>query len=322
MGCVVTRSADWVPATIRWNGTNPMVHWCHLGDLRFTHPFFAQTIWHAMRHPFNLLFSHHTPLGALDTESSELRVAGLIFHMSHCGSTLVSRMLAAIERNVVLSEPAPLDRVLKFPDRLPGLPQDELARLMRCVVAALGRKRHAAERDVFIKLDGWHFLLLPLFRRAFPDVPWIFLYRDPLEVLAALEVLPPGQMLPGAIDPILLGSDAKEIAAMTFETHSALALDRYFRLAIEHHRDGGLLVEYGELPDAVCGRIFDHFGLRYAEAEIAAMRATAQFNAKNPGKPFQPDGEAKRRSASEEVRELARGLGPLHAELEALRRAG
>ena len=67
---------------------------------------------------------------------------------------------------------------------------------------------------------------------------------------------------------------------------------------------------------------FDHFGLRYAEAEIAAMRATAQFNAKNPGKPFQPDGEAKRRSASEEVRELARGLGPLYAELEALRRAG
>ena len=40
----------------------------------FDAPVLRETIWHAMRHPFNLLFSHHTPLGALDTESSELRV--------------------------------------------------------------------------------------------------------------------------------------------------------------------------------------------------------------------------------------------------------
>src|SRR5947209_9663806 len=191
-------SADWIPAMVHSGGTTPTVQWCHLGDLRFTDPFFEQTIWRAMKHPFNLLFSHHTPLNALDEQICELRLAGLIFHMSHCGSTLVSRMLAALDCNVMLSEPAPLDRILKLPARLPDVSEEQLVRWMRSVVAALSRKRRAAERDVFIKLDGWHVLLLPLFRRAFPAVPWIFLYRAPLEVLASLEVLRPGQTLPGA----------------------------------------------------------------------------------------------------------------------------
>ena len=88
--------------------------WCHLGDLRFTAPFFEQTIGAAMQHPFNLLFGHTTPLAAIADEAnacrSDLKLSGLIFHMSRCGSTVVSRMLAALPRNVVLSEPAPVDQ--------------------------------------------------------------------------------------------------------------------------------------------------------------------------------------------------------------------
>lgn len=316
----MTRSADWVPAMVGLSGATPMVQWCHLGGARFTEPFFEQTIWRAMRHPFNLLFSHHTPLDALPDEAGELRLAGLIFHMSHSGSTLMSRMLAALDRNVMLSEPAPLDRILKLPRRLPGISEHQLVRWMRGVVAALSRKRHATERDVIVKLDGWHVLLLPLFRRAFPGVPWIFLYRDPLEVLSALGALHSGQALPGAVDPALLGMDAGGIAALSLDAYNARLLDRYCRIAIDHHRDGGLLVDYRELPDAACGRVLDHFGLRCGEAEVAAMRAAAQFNAKSPGKPFRPDGEAKQRNASEQVRELARSLGPLYAALDAMRR--
>lgn len=311
-------SPGWIPATVHGAGTSPTVQWCHLGDLRFTDPFFEQTIWRAMKHPFNLLFSHHTPLDTLEDGPRELRLAGLIFHMSHCGSTLVSRMLAALDRNVVLSEPAPLDRILKLPRRLRDVSEEQLVRWMRGVVAALSRKRHAAERDVFIKLDGWHILLLPLFRRAFPDVPWIFLYREPLEVLAALEVLRPGQTLPGAIDPALLGVDAGSVAALSFEAYAALLLERYCGIAIAHHRDGGMLVEYRELPEAVCGKMLDHFGLRYDATELAAMAAAAQFNAKNPAKRFQPDGETKRRNASDRTRELAQGLAPLYDRLESL----
>src|SRR6185437_13560164 len=95
----------WVPAQVRWTAAGPVVDWCHLGDLRFIAPFFEQTIDDAMAHPFNLLFARSTPLADIAHHEPELRPAGLIFHMSRCGSTLVSRMLAALPRNVVLSEP-------------------------------------------------------------------------------------------------------------------------------------------------------------------------------------------------------------------------
>jgi len=317
------RPAAWVPSGLRWTTAGPMVNWCHLGDLRFTAPFFEQTIGQAMKHPFNLLFGHSTPLAEVAAragEAPELALSGFIFHMSRCGSTVVSQMLAALPCNVVLSEPAPLDQILRIPDRIAGVPEDELARCLRGMVAALGRRRHADEQNLFVKFDAWHVLRLPLLRRAFPHVPWIFLYRDPIEVLASLALSRPSQMF-GSTNPTLLGRHAAELAALTPDEFSALVLDRYLSAAMEHHRDGGLLVEYRELPEAVCGKMLDHFGLRYGEPEIAAMRAAAQVDAKRPGKPFTPDGEMKRSHANDELRQLADDLAPLHARLEELRKS-
>lgn len=316
---------DWMPAMIRWTADGPVVDWCHLGEARFTDPFFEQTIAGAMEHPFNLLFRHHTPLADFAANADakpELRLAGLIFHMSRCGSTVITQMLAALARNVVLSEPAPIDQILRIPSRLPDVSQDELVRCLRGMVAALGRRRQAAERDLVIKLDAWHILMWPLIRRAFPDVPWIFVYRNPLEVLSSLAQSPPIQMFPGRIDPVLLGAQPKELAGLGLDAYSALVLGRYCDAAIAHHGDGGLLVEYGELPGAACTTIPDHFGLRFEEAEIAAMHAAARFDAKNPRVRFRRDSAAKQREASKEMHRLAQtGLDPLFARLEALRLA-
>jgi hypothetical protein len=308
--------AGWVPAQIRSTPDGPLVEWCLLGDLRFTAPFFEQTIGAAMAHPFNLLFQRTTPLAALAQEL-ELRPAGLIFHMSRCGSTLVSQMLASLARNVVLSEPGPFDQILRMASR-PELDADVLARWLRVVTASLGRRRHPEERDLFVKLEGWHILMLPLIRQALPDVPWIFLYRDPLEVLASLDRLRPRQMLPGGIDTRLLGFVADP--AMSLDRHAALVLAQFCRAAIEHHGSGGLLIEYRELPEAVCTRMLDHFRLSCAAEELDRMREAARFNAKHPGQRYQDDSEEKRRAASDEMRELAENhLAPLYARLEALR---
>lgn len=317
--------AEWVPSAVRWTEAGPVVDWCHLGDLRFTDPFFEQTIGQAMSHPFNLLFAHNTPLAAVAAEADkdpELKLSGLIFHMSRCGSTVVSQMLAALPSNVVLSEPAPIDHILRIADRVANVPQDQLVQCLRGMIVALGRRRQAQETDLFIKLDAWQVLLLPLIRRAFPGVPWIFCYRDPLEVLASVAQSRPMQMFPNGIRPALLTPDPAELAALTEDEYSALVLARYCAAAIEHHGDGGLLVEYRELPEVACGKVLDHFGLRYGETEIKDMRAAGQFDAKNPGSRFQPDSASKRRGTSKEIRRLAEEkLAPLHARLDALRLA-
>lgn len=318
----MSKPADWVPSTIRWSASGPRVEWCHLGALRFTDPFFEQTLERAMMHPFNLLFAHRTPLVDLMKEAKpDLRLAGLIFHMSRCGSTVVTQMLAALTRNVVLSEPAPIDQILRIWDRLPDVPQPELVQCLRGMVAALGRRRRFEERDLFVKLDAWHILRLPLIRSAFPDVPWIFLYRDPVEVMASIAKWRPAQMFPGRINPALLGMEQSAPLAMPLDEYGARVLETVYTAALQHR--GGLLVQYGELPEAACGKVLDHFGLPYGQAELAAMRAAAQMDAKNPALRFQPDGEAKQRGASEEIRALAeKRLAPLYARLEALRLAG
>ena len=78
------------------------------------------------------------------------------------------------------------------------------------MVAAFGRRRGGRERHYFIKLDSWHTLALPLFRRAFPSVPWVFLYRDPVEVLVSQMRQRGAQTVAEIIPPSFYGIDGSD----------------------------------------------------------------------------------------------------------------
>ena len=314
--------AEWVPTRVRWTDRGPMVDWCHLGDLRFTDPFFAQTIDRAMAHPFNLLFRRSSPLEDLvEFQAPELRPAGLIFHMTRCGSTLITRMLASLPAVVVLSEPPPIDHLLRAPARQPGVTIEALLHWLRALTAALGRRRQPEQRELIIKLEGWHALLLPLIRRAFPDVPWAFLYRQPVEVLASIDRMRPYQMLPSGIDPALVGLSLPQATGMSLDRYAAVVLERICHAALEHHGQApGLLIEYRELPNAVPDRLAAHFGLDCDGDDVARMREVARFDAKRPDLPCSDDSAAKRRAASPHMHELAETmLAPVYAQLEKLR---
>jgi hypothetical protein len=320
MDSVSPFGAEWAPTRVRWAEDGPIVDWCHLGDLRFSDPFFAQTIERAMRHPFNLLFQRSSPLEALAEQTPELRPAGLIFHMTRCGSTLVSRMLASLPTTLVLSEPPPVDQVLRPPAALPGVTIERLIGWLRAVVVALGRRREPEQREFVIKLDGWHAMALPLIRRAFPDVPWAFLYRQPIEVLESLDRMRPHQMMPGGINPALIGLSPPQALAMSPDRYAAVLLERICRAAIEHHaRDSGLLIEYRELPNAVAERLLVHFGLDCDAEALARMGEIARFDAKQPTLRYSDNSAAKRAAATPEMHELADALAPLYAQLEKLR---
>ena len=64
-----------------------------------TEPFFDLTIEDCLQDPYCLLFRRQTPLDVLahlDNASSGSEPTGFIFHMSRCGSTLVSQLLATL----------------------------------------------------------------------------------------------------------------------------------------------------------------------------------------------------------------------------------
>jgi hypothetical protein len=316
------RLAGWVPIRVSWRDARPSVDWCRLGDVRFDEPFFEQTIARCLRHPFNLAFRRQTPieaLGELEAACPGLYPAGLVFHMSRCGSTLVSRMLAALPDSLVISEAGPVDSVLRARYHDPSVTDEQRARWLRGIIGALGQRWHGPERRYILKLDAWHALELPLIERAFPGVPWVFLYRDPVEVLVSHQ-REPSWMMSAVNAPALLGVDAASAHRVPREEYCARVLARICEAVLEHGGGRGRLIRYRELPDAAWERIPRLFGLALSEADLSRMREAARFDAKRPTRPFEDDATAKQREASAAVREAAaRWLASLHQRLEARR---
>jgi hypothetical protein len=298
----------WVPIRLHERET-PVVEWCWLDDLGFDDPFFVQTVERAFRTPFSLLFRRETPIDELEALASALEPSGFVFHGSRCGSTLVSGMLASAPQHLVLAEPLPVDQVLRSPAQ-----EAERVRRLRAIVAALGRPRRDTERAYVLKLDSWNTCSLGVVRRAYPDVPWVFLFREPVEVLASHVRQRGAHMVPGAIDPALFGLDYDEVARIPPEEYCARVLAAIYRSALEHRDEHAVFVDYQDLPGAVFDRIIDAFGLECSEADLARMRELTGLDAKNPQLPLSP----RETKASPALREAAdRWVRQLYEELRA-----
>src|SRR5438552_2215761 len=82
---------------------------------------------------------------------------------------------------------------------------------------ALGRKRFGEERHYVVKFSSWNVRRLDLLRAAFPNTPWIFVYRQPVEVIGSILKGSPGwmqlQRFPTQAEH-LLGIPADDCAAL------------------------------------------------------------------------------------------------------------
>ncbi len=273
-----------------------MIEWRWLDNAPFREPFFADTVQLALERPFTLLFPRETTVDELADLEPGLRPDGFILHMSRCGSTLVTQMLAAVPQHIVLSEPQIVNDVLRTPGG-----EDERVRRLRLVIGALGRRRRGDERAYVLKLDAWATHDLPVFRRAFPDTPWLFLSRDPAEVLVSHRRQAGMQMLPTVVPPELFGLDFASATTMPFEDYGAFVLGAVCRQALAYRDERALFLDYRELPGAF-GRILDWFGIACSDAERAAMDAASRRDAKNPTRVFADDTAAKAQTATPELR--------------------
>jgi hypothetical protein len=300
----------WTPIRMHWRA-EPVVEWCWMDGMTFSDPFFVQTVERAFTTPFSLLFRRETSIDELAGLEPGLEPSGFVFHISRCGSTLAARMLAAVPEHLVLSEPLPVDHILRA-----NVPGDDKVRWLRLLVSALGRKRRGDERAYVLKLDAWNACNLGVVRRAFPEVPWVFLFREPVEVLVSHFRHRGAHMVPGAIDPRVFQLDRDSVAQMPPEEYCARVLAAICRAGLEHRDDKALFVDYRELPDAVFDRVLGAFGLPCSERERRQMARAADFDAKNPHLSFSDDQEAKEREALPALREAAdRWVRPLYEEL-------
>lgn len=311
---------EWLPVRGYWQENRALIDWCFVGKERLTKPFFDNSIEIRFREPFNLLFRHQTPiefLGELHDFSEGLKPTGFIFHLSRCGSTLVAQMLAALERNVVISEASPIDFVL----RAKNVAEDERVRWLRWMIGALGQKRNAADENYFVKFDSWHALELHLIKRAFPDVPWIFLYRNPVEVIVSQMRQRGAYMIPGVVKDVSSDLTFEESIRLSGEEYCARMLASICRSVREPLKNGeGLAINYTQLPDIVNPVVLEHFGVELTGEELEKMFAATKVHAKNPSMSFTADSESKQREASAKALEAAeKYVNPLYEEIEAIR---
>lgn len=322
--------SGWLPARIAWRDSAPQVEWILMGNERLLEPFFEQTLQRQMMNPFHQLFRRETSMEemCLWTEAhprshskshSGAPLKGIVYHMSRCGSTLIGRQLAAIERTIVASEPEPMDDVLSLPLHIPDLPRAVHIHWLRAMAAALGQARNG-EQAFYLKTDCWHIHDFDLLREAFPETPWIFLYRDPVEVMVSQTRMPAAWTVPSQLDPVRLGLQRADWNPPYLDVYRARALANICAAGLRaaQHSNGGLLVNYCELPEAMYDRLLAHFGLR--ADDVVAMRNAAQRNAKSPTMTFVPDQSAKQAEASDRLRAVvAEQLLPVYEQLEAVR---
>lgn len=313
----------WIPIRLYWRNGQPMVDWCHLGRRVFKHSFFDQTIEECIGDPFNQIFRHQTPISVLgDWHRARpgLLPTGFIFHLSRSGSTLISQLLATLPGNIVISEAHPIDSTLRSHYKAAGVTDDQRIAWLRWMVSALSQQRLGQEKHVFIKFDAWHILELPLIRQAFPEVPWVFVYRDPLEVLVSQMDHRGVAMVPGVIDPGLFGINRNALSTTEPEEYCARVLASLGQAALAHHPNGGLLVNYRQLPESVWTSISEFFGVNCRAGERETMAKTASRHAKDSSMTFQADSAKKRKKASERVLYASKKwLEPIYNKLEAAR---
>jgi hypothetical protein len=115
-----------------------------------------------------------------------VRPAGFIFHLSRCGSTLLSNALAAAGGVQVISEASFLTNLLLDKQLSPT----QKMTAMRVLLSLF-------ELPPIIKFNAWDTGFLPLIREAFPQTPMVFLIREPLRILASHRRMSGIQMVPG-----------------------------------------------------------------------------------------------------------------------------
>jgi hypothetical protein len=286
------------------------VQWCHTEGARFDDPFFDETIERCLRHPFRLLFQPTTSVAELCAYAETaptVPIGGLIFHVSRCGSTLVSQMLAAVDGYRVLSEAPPLDHVLRTGHDA----------VLPATLAALAQSRDEPRR-VFVKFDAWTTMELAAVRRRLPDAPWIFLYRDPLEVLESHARRFGAHTVRGVIAPAVFGMTTEEVHDLSPIEYAAMVLARIGEAALAYRHDELVtFVNYRQLPGFVTGELVQRWHLDLDDEALQAMNRVAARDAKNPVLPFDPARPRFRPAEQSAIAGAAeKWLAPVYAALE------
>lgn len=291
-----------------------VVTWIGIEGAAFTEPLFGMTVERLVRDGHPLMQTGLDELAA--GESSDVRPAGIILHVSRCGSTLLANMLGRHPSIVAFKEPDLLSLLataaVDDPELRP-LRMDQFTAVLRAMSAAAAGVGCRA----VVKLSSPLTPLAPEIAARHPDVPLVAVVRPVEEVVASLLSLQPAwaslvadPMVAARSWPGLLGAlrdppwPPHEFYAATWAVDVAAILSLGPRET--------LLCDYAALRDNAARAlqvVLDHLGIGFDPGMLELMLASAVTYAKDPyaRRPFDPLGQDARPPLSAaERRDVAR----------------
>lgn len=174
-------TGHWLP--YRYHAKSKSIYWC-LPKGHATEPFQDEYISRCRQQSLlNNIIQPRTALAGLSyqaAKATKVRPAGFIFHLSRCGSTLISGCLSELDTTCVFSESPVLTEILLDPELSTTAQQEHLQQLIDLQACVF-----PSRPKVIIKWNAWDIFRWDLIREIYFDVPAIFLVRNPVEILAS-----------------------------------------------------------------------------------------------------------------------------------------
>ncbi len=304
-------SSFWLP--VEYKKQTQEVRWLPALN-RPVQSYFADYVTETRKNLLASLIRPKTSLTALLNQEDTLiavEPSGFIFHLSRCGSTLVSRSLAVSEACRVIAESDLLTSLLQDP----YLNASQRNSALRLMVNLQGRLR-GGEQYLVLKWNAWDLCFIQQIKQLYPGVPIVYLIRQPLDILASHQKSAGWHMVPLPDQLRLFDwpvADCEEGALLHYQQKVLQQL----MLWMLHYSDLNqvLMLDYQTLPQAVEERILPFFNLSFSTGELHMMRQSQQQYSKNPQLLFQPDGWKQKHFDDQQSLELPRQLSPLYQQL-------
>ena len=253
---------------------------------------------------YDAAFVAGTKTNKIDTAVQAVPPTGVIFHETRCGSTLVANMLASFapENSRVYSESPPPVTAIRACDMQACNPQLQ-QKLIQDVFYMMGRTvRKEKPQYVFYKIQSIGVMNIDKFTEAFPSVPWVYLYRDSVEVMQSHvgvtgKIAASGRRKPvcarnygGKYQPPttlqLIERKRKDINELTLVEYCAAHLAGLSLSAIQEYErtKRGRFVNYAQLPYIIWDDIVPkYFKVAMPRTGIANMEKAALVYSKGRG---------------------------------------
>jgi hypothetical protein len=280
---------NWIPYKLVYVEGQMQCHWLDTFGNPFAEPFFDETILKlkTLKHKRASIESVSDIQLFEDWANSldDNEPAAIIFHISRCGSTLVSQLLSTSNQNIILPEVPFFDDLLRLPYQYPDFSPDKTSKFLTAAIKYYGQKKSAAEKRLYIKTDSWHIFFYEQLRQLYPTVPFVLMYRNPNEVFNSHKKLAGMQAVSGLIEPAIFGFKSGEEVPYHPDPYLSAVLERYLNkyLQITETDNNFLLINYNEGPMPMMQKIAAFTGTPIDSNLLADMKERSRYNSKKPG---------------------------------------